>query len=71
MKIQNLIFAVIFILVFWRRNSAVAARLGIICLILATLLFNLQVFFTAERLTWYAAAFFAYATILGIIRVNK
>lgn len=71
MKIQDLAFLAVFLLVLWRRNSMLAAGLGIFCLVLAIPLFNFWIFFTAERLTWYAAAFFAYAVILSIMRIKK
>lgn len=71
MKIQDLIFVAILILVLWRRNPTLAAKLGIFCLVLAIPLFGFQIFFTAERLTWYAAAIFTYTVILGILKINK
>lgn len=71
MKIQDLIFFLIFLLIVWRRSSRWATLIGLGCLILAIPLFKLWLFFSAERLTWSAAAFFAYATVLGIMRAKK
>lgn len=71
MKIQDLLFTLVFLLILWRQSPGLAAKLGIGSLILALPLFAGHVFFTAERLTWYAAAFLAYAVISGIIRANK
>lgn len=71
MKIQDLFFALIFLLTLWRQNSGLAIKLGIGSLILALPLFTWHVFFTAERLTWYGAAFFAYAVVLSIMRVKE
>ncbi len=58
MKIQDIVFLIIFILVIIKRNSRWATIAGIICLLLSIPLFALWVFFTAQHLVWYAAAFF-------------
>lgn len=63
MKIQDLVFILVFLLVFWRRSAHLAAIVGLLCLFLAIPLFKFWIFFTAERLTWYAAAFFTLAII--------
>lgn len=62
-KIQDLAFILVFLLVFWRRSSKLAVSTGLFCLALAIPLFKFWIFFTAERLTWYAAAFFLLAII--------
>lgn len=62
-KIQDIVFILLFLFVLWRKNARLAAIVGLACLILAIPLFKFWIFFTAERLTWYAAAFFAYAII--------
>lgn len=41
---------------------------GLICLAVSIPLFATWTFFTAERLTWYAAAFFAVFIIISHIR---
>lgn len=64
MKLQDILFGILFLLVLWRRKSRLAVFWGLGCLLLAMPLFQFWVFFTAKRLTWYAAAFFAYAVIL-------
>ncbi len=71
MKIQDLFFILIFLFVFWRRSPRLATIIGLLCLLLAIPLFKFWIFFTAERLTWYAAAFFAYAIVLLIINELK
>jgi hypothetical protein len=58
MKVQDLIFLVIFILVLIKRDSKISAIAGLVCLALSIPLFYLWIFFTGERLVWYAAAFF-------------
>jgi hypothetical protein len=68
MKIQDLLFVLVFIFVFWRRNAKLATIIGIFCLISAAFLFKFWVFFTAERLVTYSAFFFLYTIILLFIK---
>lgn len=63
MKIQDILFLAGFILLIGLKKPRFSVILGIICLVLAMPLFAKWVFFTAERLTWYAAAFFVLAII--------
>ena len=70
MKVQDLAFFVVLALLILRRNPRHAAFCGIICLLLSIPLFYFWIFFTAERLTWYAAAFFL-LTIFLLLRTNK
>lgn len=58
MKIQDGLFIVLFILLVWRKDGRTASLAGLLCLCIAVPLFHFWVFFTAERLTWYAASFF-------------
>lgn len=71
MKIQDLLFLLIFLIVLWRPNPRLSIGVGIFCLLLAIPLFSFWIFFTAERLTWYAAAFFFQAIILLFIKELK
>lgn len=57
MKLQDIIFILIFAMAAKKRKNNLTAVIGIICLIIAMLLFYFQIFFTAERLTWYGAGF--------------
>lgn len=68
MKIQDLSFLIIVLIVVGFRNPRLLVGLGIVCLILAMPLFAKWVFFTAERLTWYAAAFFLLAIVQSLWR---
>ena len=67
MKIQDIGFFVILValLVFRKRSWLVFA--GLFSLIVSIPLFAKWVFFTAERLTWYSAAFFVVALIMNLI----
>lgn len=71
MKLQDLSFFLIFLFILWRRNSRLAVFAGLACLLLAIPLFKFWIFFTAERLTWYAAAFFLYAVVLLMFKKKK
>lgn len=71
MKIQDIIFFGLFTLLVVSRRPRLAVIVGLFCLILSMPLFYFWVFFTAERLTWYAAAFFAYAMALVIVKELK
>jgi len=65
LKVQDFGFGILFLLVLWRRQPRLAVWLGLGSLVLALPLFTAKTaLFTAERLTWYAAAFFLYAVIL-------
>lgn len=66
MKPQDIIFILILLGLIYKRNPKWSAIAGLISLILAIPLFATWTFFTAERLTWYAAAFFLLSAILQL-----
>jgi len=64
MKLQDVGFFLILIVLFFLKKPRVFLYAGLVCWILAIPLFAQWVFFTAERLTWYGAAFiFTYLLI--------
>jgi uncharacterized membrane protein HdeD (DUF308 family) len=65
MKIQDIAFLLVLLFLIYKRNSKWAVILGLISLILAIPLFATWTFFTAERLTWYAGAFFLLSIIFS------
>lgn len=71
MKIQDIVFFVVLALLILKRNPRLAALSGISCLLLSIPLFSFWIFFTAERLTWYAAAFFGLAIIFHLWNLKK
>ncbi|OGH32668.1 MAG: hypothetical protein A2953_00835 [Candidatus Levybacteria bacterium RIFCSPLOWO2_01_FULL_36_54] len=71
MKIQDIVFFIIFISLLIKRDPRLAAGIGIISLILSIPLFYFQIFFTAQGLTYYAAAFFLLPCIFYIINLRK
>lgn len=64
MKIQDIAFFVILLLLIYKRSPKLSAVFGLTSLVLAIPLFATWTFFTAERLTWYAAAFFLVSIVL-------
>lgn len=71
MKIQDIVFFVALALLILKRNPKLATLFGIASLFLSIPLFSLWVFFTAERLTWYAAGFFLLAIIFYFFKSKK
>ena len=63
-----MVFVLFFLFVLWRRNEHLSIIIGLFCLFLAIPLFQFWIFFTAERLTWYAASFFAYSIALLTVK---
>lgn len=71
MKIQDFVFFVsLFGLLTLRKPRALVIA-GLVCLFLAIPLFASWTFFTAERLTWYAAAFFLAFTLISLLTPRK
>ena len=71
MKEQDIVFFFAFLVVIFTRNPKLAIVLGLILLILSIPLFSFWVFFTAERFTWYAAAFFLLAIMFYVLKTKK
>lgn len=66
MKIQDAFFFGIFAVLLLIRKPQLFVWAGLGCLVLAIPLFATWTFFTAERLTWYAAAFFATFIVISL-----
>lgn len=58
MKPQDIAFFAAYAVLFFLRRPKLFVWAGLGSLLLAIPLFSFWIFFTAERLTWYAAAFF-------------
>lgn len=71
MKIQDVIFLVVLVGILLTRKPKLLVIAGLSCLVLAIPLFAKWVFFTAERLTWYAATFFLTFIIISLVRPHK
>lgn len=63
MKPQDLVFIVLIIVLFLIKKPRAMVVAGLICLLFAIPLFGFWIFFTAQRLTYYAAGFFLLASI--------
>ncbi|HEX8965791.1 MAG TPA: hypothetical protein VF820_05165 [Patescibacteria group bacterium] len=70
MKIQDMLFLIVLAVLLFKHKSSWFLSAGVICLIISIPLFAKWVFFTAEHLTWYAAAFFLCAVIFAYFRVK-
>ena len=72
-KPQDIIFIVILVLLFIKRDPRLFAIAGIASLFLSIPLFYKWVFFTAERLIIYAFVFFLISALLNLyqLRHNK
>jgi high-affinity Fe2+/Pb2+ permease len=71
MKIQDLGFVIFLISLLVSRNSRLAALAGLTCLVLSIPLFAFWIFFTAQRLVMYAAAFFVLSIIFQLIKIRR
>ena len=63
MKIQDIFFFAVLSFLIYKKNPRSLVIAGLISLIISIPLFSFWVFFTAERLTWYAGGFFLLAII--------
>lgn len=71
MKIQDFIFLLAIAVVLVKRNYKLSALFGLISVIIAIPLFAKWIFFTAERLVWYAAGFFLLSMLLLLFKIKK
>lgn len=66
MKPQDIVYLLICSFLLYKRNPRLFALFGLGFLVIALPLFYFQIFFTAERLTWYAASFFLVSILLHL-----
>lgn len=71
MKPQDIIFFVSLLVLLALRRPVLFVWAGLGCLVLAIPLFATWTFFTAERLTWYAAAFFLAFIVISLLFSRK
>ena len=65
MKPQDILFFIIIAsLLLLKRNPKYFISLGLVCLLLSMPFFERWIFFTAQRLVWYGAAFLVIAIFL-------
>lgn len=68
MKIQDIIFLLIFIFMLYRRRYEWIAMAGLVCIIVAIPFFSFWIFFTGQRLTYYAFFFLLLACLLFLFK---
>lgn len=71
MSLQDIIFLVMLIALLFIRKSIFFVYAGLACLVISIPLFYFWIFFTAQRLTYYAAAFFLIALVMLLINIRK
>lgn len=71
MKIQDLAFFFTLAVLFLLRRPVWFVWAGLVSLALAIPLFATWTFFTAERLTWYAAAYFLAFILISLLRPRR
>lgn len=69
-KPQDLTFFIVLALLLLKRNTRWFVYAGLVSLALSIPLFAKWIFFTAERLTWYAAVFFLIAVLLNLTKLR-
>lgn len=69
MKIQDIAFLFVLVLVVLLRKPKISIAIGIMCLLISIPLYSRWIFFTAERLVLYAACFILVG-VIGIV-LNK
>jgi hypothetical protein len=70
MKIQDILFIFLFIILIIKGKSNLSAIFGIISISLSIPLFAKWIFFTAERLTWYGAGFILLSAIQVLFQLK-
>lgn len=66
MKPQDIVFIILFIFLFFKKDHIWSIWAGLSCFLLSIPLFYFWIFFTAERLTWYGEGFI-FLTIFQIV----
>ena len=67
MKPQDILFFLVLLVLLFVRKPKVFVVAGLLCIVLSIPFFSFWVFFTAERLIWYAAGFLCIAIILFLM----
>jgi len=71
MKIQDVVFGIVFIILLLLKRGKWFLYAGLGCFVFAIPLFARWVFFTAERLTWYGSFFIFVYIIYTLYNKNK
>ncbi|OIP58231.1 MAG: hypothetical protein COX79_02245 [Candidatus Levybacteria bacterium CG_4_10_14_0_2_um_filter_36_16] len=68
MKIQDILFLITLLVLIYKKDSRILIVAGILCLLLALPFFSFWIFFTAQRLVYYAAGFFLLAVLFLLVQ---
>ncbi len=71
MKIQDIGFIILFVILILLKRPILFVVCGLLCLLIAMPLFSTWTFFTAERLTWYAGAYFLVFLLISLLFPRK
>jgi len=71
MKLQDILFLFIALLLLLRGSSKLAGLFSLVCIAISGILFYFSIFFTAQRLAMYACVFALMSVILFIIKLKK
>ena len=71
MKVQDIGFLIVLVLLFTLHRPKLFLAAGLLSWILAIPLFTKWIFFTAERLTWYGAAFILSFLVISLVMPDK
>jgi len=71
MSIQDIAFLIVAVLLLIKSKYEWLVYAGLACLIVSAPLFYFQIFFTAQRLVYYATAIFTIAIILMLLQRNN
>lgn len=71
MKAQDIFFLVVLLLTIAINKPKLLVWTGLICLVVSVPLFSFWIFFTAQRLVYYAAGFILVATLLYLFRLRE
>jgi hypothetical protein len=69
MKIQDILFAIIFLGLLIRHKENWFLSLGLLCFLIAIPFFYFWIFFTAERLVWYGVLLILVEAILKLFKL--
>jgi len=69
MKIQDILFIVLFAILLFKHKENSFLSLGLLCLLFAIPLFYFWIFFTAERLVWYGVLLILVEVIFKLFKL--
>ncbi|OGG10122.1 hypothetical protein A2154_00145 [Candidatus Gottesmanbacteria bacterium RBG_16_43_7] len=71
MKIQDIILGGLALLLIYKRDNRLLITIAMLLLLISIPLFSLRIFFTAQRLTYFAALFIFIAILFQTIGISR